>query len=275
MTTLATHPTAELPTDHLAPRLSFRGVLRSELGKLTSLRSTRVAAVGVVPLVVAGAVLHAFVYAHTRGPEPVTVSSRAAWQYVLAGGADAGELVGAVLAALLLGSEYAARVLLTTFVAAPRRLLVGAAKVVALLAPLAVLVAVGLLAGAALSTPLLTTVAPAGPPAAALGVAAGDVVVVLVCSLLGLSATALVRSAAGGITIVLAVLLVLPVVVPLLHPALGVDLAPFLLTYAAPMAAALHDPAGPGALVRDVLVTAAWVVVPGAGAAVALVRRDV
>ena len=74
---------------------------------------------------------------------------------------------------------------------------------------------------------------------AVVGVALGDVVVVLVCALLALAVTALVRSTAGGVTIVLAVLLVLPVAVPSLHAVLGVDLVPLLLTYAAPMAAAL------------------------------------
>ena len=109
---------------------------------------------------------------------------------------------------------------------------------------------------------------------AVVGVALGDVVVVLVCALLALSVTTLVRSTTGGVTIALAVPLVLPVAVPSLHAVLGVDLVPLLLTYAAPMAAALHDPAGTGALVRDVAVTAAWTVVPAATVAFALVRRD-
>jgi len=274
MTILDTPTTTTTTPRRSEPRLSFRGVLRSELGKLTSLRSTWVAALCVPLLVALGTVLQAFVVAHTLGPVPVHVSSEAAWRKALSGGTAAGELAGAVLAALVVGSEYTGRVALTTFVAAPRRMLVGAAKVVALLVPLAVLVAVGFLAGVGLSLPLVTSAAGAGPSRVVVGAALGDVLVVLVCALLTLAVTTLVRSTAGGITIVLVVLLVLPVAVPSLPAVLGVDLVPLLLTYAAPMAAALHDPAGPGALVRDVVVTVAWMVVPAAAAAFALVRRD-
>jgi ABC-2 type transport system permease protein len=271
MTVLDTPTT---PTTPVEPRLSFRGVLRSELGKLTSLRSTRTAAL-CVPLVVAlGTVLQAFVMAHTVGPVPVQVGFRPAWQKVLSGGTAAGELAGAVLAALAVGSECTGRVALTTFVAAPRRLLVAVAKVVALLVPLAVLVAVGFGVGTALALPLVTPTAGTGPVLPVVGTALGDVVVVGVCALLALAVTALVRSTAAGVTIVLAVLLVLPVAVPSLDAVLGVDLVPLLLTYAAPMAAALHDPTGPGALLRDLVVTGVWTVVPAAAAAVALVRRD-
>jgi ABC-2 type transport system permease protein len=275
MTTLDARPTTTATTRRSGPRLSFRGVLRSELRKLTSLRSTRVALLCVPLLVALGTVLQAFVVAHTLGPVPVHLASGAVWRKALSGGTAAGELTGAVLAALVIGSEHTGRVALTTFVAAPRRLLVGAAEVVALLVPLAVLVAVGLLVGTGLSLPLVTATAGGGPSRGVVGAALADVLVVLVCAFLALAVTTLVRSTAGGITIVLVVLLVLPVAVPSLPAVLGVDPVPLLLTYAAPMAAALHDPAGPGALVRDVLVTVAWVVVPGAAAAAALVRRDV
>ena len=274
MTATDVRTTRDVATTTVEPRLSFRGLLRSELGKLTSLRSVRVAALCVPPLVAGGAVLRAFVHAHTLGPAPVPVPAEIVWQGVLSGGTGAGELAAVVLAALAAGSEYTGRVALTTFVAAPRRLLVALAKVVALLVPLAVLVALGLLAGTALSLPLVTATGVAGPPLGLVGTAAGDAGAVLACAVLALAVTMLARSTAAGITVALGVLLVLPVVVPLLHPVLGVDLGPFLLTYAAPMAAALHDPAGPGALVRDVVVTVAWVVVPGAAAASALVRRD-
>ena len=257
------------------PRLSFRGVLRSELGKLTSLRSTRVAALCVPLLVVAGMLLRAFAYAQTAAVAPVGVAPAAAWADVLNVGTQAGELAAVVLAALAVGSEYTGRVALTTFTAEPRRLHVLAAKVVAVLVPLAVLVAVGLGIGAALSAPLMTTAGLAGPTDRTAASALPGLLVVLACALLTLAVTTLSRSTAAGMAVVIAVVLVLPTVVGLLHRASGLDLFPFLLTYAAPMALALDDPAGASDLLRDVVVTLGWLVVPGAGAALALVRRDV
>ncbi len=256
-------------------RLSFGGVLRSELGKLTSLRSTRVAALCVPLLVVAGMLLRAFAYVQTAAVAPVGVSPAAAWTDVLDVGTQAGELAAVVLAGLAVGSEYTSRVALTTFTAEPRRLRVLAAKVVVVLVPLVVLSAVGFLAGTALTSPVMTSAHLGGPSVAALGPALGDLAVLLAYALFALAVAALTRSTAAGITIVLAVLLVVPVAVGLLDRALGVDLVPFLLTYAAPMALALHDPDGAGALVSDVVVTVVWLVVPGVAAALTLVRRDV
>lgn len=257
------------------PRLSFPGVLRSELGKLTSLRSLRVAGLCVPLLVVAGMLLRAFAYAQTAAVAPVGVAPAAAWADVVNVGTQAGELAAVVLAALAVGSEYAGRVALTTFTAEPRRLRVLAAKVVAVLVPLAVLVAVGLGVGAALSAPLMTNAGLAGPTDRTAGSALPDLLVVLACALLTLAVTTLARSTAAGIAVVIAVVLVLPTAVGLLHRASGLDLFPFLLTYAAPMALALDDPAGAQDLLRDGVVTLGWLVVPGAGAALALVRRDV
>jgi ABC-2 type transport system permease protein len=264
--------TRTLPAE---PRLSFGGVLRSELGKLTSLRSTRVAALCVPLLVVAGMLLRAFAYAQTAAVAPVGVPPAAAWTDVLNVGTQAGELAAVVLAALAVGSGYTSRVALTTFTAEPRRLRVLAAQVVAVLVPLAALVVAGFVVGAALAAPLMTSAGLAGPAARTAGPALPDLLVVLALALLTLAVTTLSRSTAAGIAVVLAVVLVLPTVVGLLHRATGVDLFGFLLTYAAPMALALDDPEGAGALVRDAVVTLAWLVVPGAAAALTLVRRDV
>lgn len=269
MTAVDTRPTTA------TARLGFAGVLRSELGKLGSLRSIRIAAVCTVLLVVAGMALRAFAFAQVAASVPVGVPAGPAWREVVDTGLQAGRLAAVVLAALAVGSEYRDRAALSTFTAAPRRLLVLAAKAVALLVPAAALVAGGLVAGALLSAPMMDAAALSAPLPAVLAAAVPDLVVVLATTVLAFSLTLLTRSTAAGITVVLAVLLVLPVAAALLGQVLGTELAPFLLTYAAPMAAALHDPAGTGALVRDVVVTAAWLVVPAGAAAAALVRRDV
>ena len=269
MTAVAARTTAS------GPRLAFSGVLRSELGKLTSLRSTRIAAASAVLLIAAGMLLRAWAFAQTAANVPVGVPGRIAWQEVLDTGLQPGRLAVVVLVALAVGSEYRDRVALSTFTAAPRRLLVLGAKAVALLVPAAVLVAGGLLVGALVSLPLMTAADLTAAPTEILAPAASGLVVTLVVAVLAGAVTLLTRSTAAGITIVLAVLLVLPVAALLIGHVLGADLSPFVLTYAAPMAAALQDPDGAGALARDLAVTAAWLVLPAAAAGAALVRRDV
>lgn len=270
--TVLTHTASD--TDRVAP-LRFRSVLRSELGKLTSLRSLRVAMIAVPVLIVAGVVLRAWAYGQTAQATDVGVPALLAWQDVFDIGVHGGELAVVVLAAVAVGSEYTGRAALSTFVAVPRRLLVLAAKSAVVLGAVAVLSAIGLVVGRALAAPSMASAHLAASWSATAGDEVSSLALLLVVTVLALAAGVLTRSTAAGITVVLGVLLVLPVAANLVGRVIGVDLAPFLLTYAAPMTTALHDPAGAGALAGDVAVTALWLVVPGVAAAVALRRRDV
>jgi ABC-2 type transport system permease protein len=270
MTAVRSDTTSAAPS-----RLRFRGVLRSELGKLGSLRSLRVAMATVPLLVAGGMLLRAWAYAQTAQHAPVGVPSADAWADVVSIGTHAGELAVVVLAAIVAGAEYTARAAVSTYLAVPRRLPVAAAKAVVVLAATAVLAALGFAAGVVVSAPFLTAAHLASSGAAVVGDAASSVVLLLIVALVTLAVGTFTRSTAAGIAIVLALLLVGPTVAGLLGSVIGIDLAPFTLTYAAPVLTALHDPAGPAALAGDAVVTAAWLVVPGAAAALALVRRDV
>lgn len=271
----AVDATAPVRTTSPAPRVTFTGVLRSELGKLTSLRSTRVAAVAVPVLLAGGMLLRAWAYSVSARSGAVGVPPELAWTDVLDLGTRAAELGAIVLAALAVGSEHAGRAGLSTYVAVPRRLLVLGAKAVAVLVPLAVLLVLGLVAGTAVSSSFMTSAGLGPSSALPVGTALADLGLVLACAVLVLAATTLLRSTAAGITVALVLLLVLPPLASIAGAALGLDLVPLLLTYAAPMALTLHDPDGSGALVRDVVVTLGWLVVPSTAAALALVRRDV
>lgn len=257
-------------------RLAFPGVLRSEFGKLTSLRSIRIAALAVVLLGVVGTALRAFGYADIADPALIGVPPVVAWRHVLDVGVEAAQLPAIVFAVLAMGSEYTARVALTTFTAAPRRLVLLAAKAVVTIGSVAVLTAVGLALGIAVSAPLMAAAQLAGPSADAVGGVVSGVVLVVVWAVLALAVTVLTRSTAAGITVVLAVLFVLPVVADLIGGIARADVGSFLLSYAAPMVtAAIHEPVGAAQLGGALAVTLAWLIVPSAVAALALVRRDV
>jgi ABC-2 type transport system permease protein len=256
-------------------RVRFRHVLRAELGKLTSLRSLRTAMAAVPLLVAAGLLLRAWAYAQTALTTPVGVPGRFAWQDVLTVGVDAGELAVVVLAAVAVGSEYTGRAAISTFLAVPRRLEALAAKWTVVLGAITLLSAVGLVAGTAIAAPFMDSAHLRAVWPATVGDEVSSLVLLLVVAVFALAVSTLTRSTAAGITVVLAVLLVVPVAAGLVGRVLGVDLGPFLLTYAAPMATALQDPAGAGALAGEVAVTVLWLAVPGVLAAVALRRRDV
>jgi ABC-2 type transport system permease protein len=256
-------------------RVRFRGVLRAEAGKTTSLRSLRISMAALPLLIAAGMLLRAWAYAQTAANGPVGVPPAFGWQDVLGIGVHAGELGAVVLAAILAGSEYTARAAVSTYLAVPHRLVVLAAKALVLVAATAVLAAIGLLVGAVVSAPFMAQAHLAQPWSATAGDAASGAVLLVIVAVLTLAVGTLTRSTAAGIAIVLAVLLVGGTVAGLLGAVTGVDLGPFVLTYAAPMLTALHDPAGPGALAGDAVVTALWLAVPAAAAGVALVRRDV
>ncbi|MFD1719973.1 hypothetical protein [Amnibacterium endophyticum] len=256
-------------------RVRFRSVLRSELGKLASLRSLRVSMAAVPLLLAGGMLLRAWAYALTAQHGPVGVAPAAAWADVVDIGAHGGELAVVVLTAIAAGSEYTARAAVSTYLAVPRRLVVLAAKTVVVLAATVVLAAVGLLAGALLSAPFMARADLDAAWTAVAGPAASAAALLLIVGAVTLAIGTLTRSTAAGITIVLAILLAGGAVAGLLGVVLGVDLVPFTLTYAAGVLTTLRDPAGPATLVGEGLVTAAWVVVPGAAAALALVRRDV
>jgi ABC-2 type transport system permease protein len=268
--------TATVPRSLPPVRLAFSGLLRSELIKLTSLRSIRYTAIVSVLLVIAGMVLRAWSYAPDADPGGAGISSLEAWRMVIGTGLPAAEIPVVVLAVLVAGSEYVNRAVLQTFVAAPRRLPVLAAKTLVAVATVAVVVGLGVVIGAIASLPLMHAAHLAGPTPEVIGTAVSEIVLLAVYATFALLTATLLRSTAGAITVVLAVLLVLPVGIGLLSTVTGTDLLPYVFSYAASMTtAAIDQPSVAHELGRALPVTLAWLLAPGAAAVAALLRRDV
>lgn len=209
-----TAATATQPTDQREPRLTFLGTVRSEWIKLRTLRSTWWCA-GV--LVVLSGLIGLLVSLALAGDQrlPPTQQDALAVQ-VLTLSVNFTQLVAAVLGVLVISGEYGTGMIRSTFTAVPRRLPAVLAKLLVLA------VAVGLigLASTALtvlvSAPVLGAQGVGLAPDAALWlpVLGGSLYLVLV-AVLAFSIGALLRNSAGGISTVLGLLLVAPVVVSL------------------------------------------------------------
>lgn len=182
-----------------------------------------------------------------------------------------------VLGALLVTGEYGSRSITSTLAAVPQRgvLLAGKALLVALLVtPFALLSST---LAAATSLPVLRGQGQ-GPaprltdPAVVAAVTGTTLFLVLTC-LLGLAVGTLVRSTAGAVVGLTAVLFLLPVLVQLI-PALNSSVGPWLPTSAGSAVLVRGDRTGyPGAVVGQLLV-AGYVTVALAAAAARLQRAD-
>lgn len=267
-----------------APRLSFGGVLKSERIKLSSLRSIRItllitllASAG-LSLLSAWAMKSSFSY---EGVEVFALSADALQSYLLTVSTFASPflaLIFGVLGVFVMSSEYSSGMILSSLAAVPKRtpMYFGKALVLAAIAAVTalVLVAVGLAIGVLflpdaaseiLSVPVLT---------GALGA-----IVYLVCvALLGFGFAAILRSTAGGISVVAGLIFVLPIGFQFLSMT-GWEWVPTVAKYL-PMAlgstlsmgdvAASTDPSYWLAMIAIVL----WAAVPAALGLAVLKSRD-
>lgn len=267
-----------------APRLSFGGVLKSERIKLSSLRSIRItllitllASAG-LSLLSAWAMKSSFSY---EGVEVFALSADALQSYLLTVSTFASPflaLIFGVLGVFVMSSEYSSGMILSSLAAVPKRtpMYFGKALVLAAIAAVTalVLVVVGLAIGVLflpdaaseiLSVPVLT---------GALGA-----IVYLVCvALLGFGFAAILRSTAGGISVVAGLIFVLPIGFQFLSMT-GWEWVPTVAKYL-PMAlgstlsmgdvAASTDPSYWLAMIAIVL----WAAVPAALGLAVLKSRD-
>jgi ABC-2 type transport system permease protein len=130
-----------------------------------------------------------------------------------------GQVVVVVLAVLVMSNEYGTRMIKTTLTATPRRGLVVAGKVAVLTAAILVAGLLGVLASLLIARTILArngfTAANGYPPLSladepTLRAAVGSVLYLGLVALLSLGVGAIVRDTAGGITAVLALLFVFP-----------------------------------------------------------------
>lgn len=195
------------------PRLGFRGVLRAEWIKLRTLRSTWWCAGVLVVLSALIGLLISLVVPDGRLP-PAQQDALAV--QVLTLSVNFTQLVAAVLGVLVITGEYGTGMIRSTFTAVPRRLPAVLAKLLVL--------AVSVLALALVATALTALVAGPVLGARGIGIAAdgalwlpvlGSSVYLALVAVLAFAIGALVRNSAGGISAVLGLLLVLPIVVNL------------------------------------------------------------
>ena len=257
-------------------RVNALGVVRSEWGKLLSVRSstTTLASAGatmlVVGLIFAG--ILGGVLSSGEGPDDLTDPTAAALSGTLLA-----QLIIGVLGVLAITSEYATGLIRTTLTVVPNRLSVlGAKAAVVTAATFPVMLAsslVAFLAGQALigSGDLATaSLGDAGVLRAVIGTAG----YLTGIALLGLAAGTLLRSTAAAISTLVAAVFLLPGLGAVLLPASWRDnVLPYLPSNAGTAFTSVTpspELLSPG---TGLAVFAAWVLIPLALAAVALERR--
>lgn len=283
MSTLtATPETPETtPTASARPayRVTGRRVLASEWAKLWSLRSTWITlGLGLLFLVAFGVIAasHYTSNLHSGRPPEHDFASATAVSLSLFG-TNFAQLALGVLGVLVTAGEYSTGMIRSTMAAVPRRLPVLWSKaavygVVALVVATAGAFAAFLIGSRIVSgTPAALGLGHAGVVRSLLG--AG-----LYLGLVGVIGTALgvlLRSVAGGISVLVAALMLVPGLVSLLPSSWQGDISPYLPSHAGESLFALtHDSTtlSPGA---GLLVFLGWTALALAGAAYRLLRSDV
>jgi ABC-2 type transport system permease protein len=275
-------------------RLSFGGILRSEWIKLISLRSTVWCYVILVVLTIGMTALLAGL-SGVGVPEEGTgafssEAVQATWLQTATVGTNLGQLVVAVLGAIVITGEYGTGMIRSTFAAVPGRTAALVGKIVVFGGVTFVVSFVSLVLSALLAAPLLAA------NGYAVDVADGNVWLGLVgaagfVTLIGLMALGIgtiLRNTAGAIATALGLLLVLPGILQIFAAVTQIewlfDVVAFLPSSAG--AALTSYPTTPveyppGVFVpltlepvQALLVLIAWVAVPLVVGAVLLKRRD-
>jgi len=259
-------------------RVTGRHVLRSEWAKLWSLRSTWITlGLGLLFLVAFG-VIAAIRYKSSivagQQMDPDFASSTALSVSLF--GIPIAQLALGVLGVLVTAGEYSTGMIRSTLAAVPRRLPMLWSKsavfgVVALAvgivgAFITFLVASSIVSG----TPAAVTISDAGVVRSLLG--AG-----LYLGLVGVIGTALgalLRSVAGGISVLVAALMLIPGLISLLPSSWQNTVKPYLPSDAGQSMFALHHTANALTPTAGLLVFLGWTVLALAGAAWRLVRTD-
>ena len=278
MSTMTTSPAATVAPTRPAYRVTWRHVLRSEWTKLWSLRSTWITlGLGLVFLVGFGLISAARYRSNVTSGQPLDPDFAQATAVSLSlFGTNFAQLALGVLGVLVAAGEYSTGMIRSTLTAVPRRLPVLWAKsgvfgLVALLvgvtgAFLAFLFGSGIVAG----TPAAMTLSDAGVVRSLFG--AGLYLGLI--GVIGVALGALLRSVAGGISVLVGALMLIPGLISLLPKAWQTDLGPYLPSNAGQSMFALTHDSTSLAPTAGLLVFLGWTVLALGGAAVRLARSD-
>jgi ABC-2 type transport system permease protein len=241
-------------------RLTFAGVIRSEWIKLRTLRSTWWCGGVIVGLSVLFGVLIALVL--PAGDRPPAQQDSLAVQ-VITVSINFSQLVAAVLGVLVITGEYGTGMIRSTFAAVPRRIPAVLAKLLVLAVATFAIGVASMALTALAAAPLLGAhgIGLAADAALWLPVLGGAVFLALI-AVLAFAIGALLRNSAAGISTVLGLLLVAPVLVTL---AAALTRAAWLQSVAAVLPSnaggqlfRYASPVGPGLGAADGLVLNGW-----------------
>ena len=258
--------------------MTGRRVLRSEWAKLWSLRSTWITlGLGLVFLVGFGLISAARYKSNISSGQPLDPDFAHATALSLSlFGTNFAQLALGVLGVLVTAGEYSTGMIRSTLAAVPRRLPVLWSKsavfgVVALLvgtvgAFLAFVFGNAIVAG----TPAAMSLSDPGVLRSLLG--AG--LYLGLVGVIGVALGALLRSVAGGISVLVGALMLIPGLVSLLPKSWQADISPYLPSNAGQAMFALTHDATTLAPAAGMLVFAGWTVLVLGGAAYRLARSD-
>ena len=273
-------------------RLSFAGIVRSEWIKLRSLRSTFWCYLIVIVLTIGLAALVASAIptdgaVGRPGAAPAApVPPDATWLTVSTIGVAFGQLVVAVLGALVITGEYGTGMIRSTFTAVPRRLPALAAKALVFGVVTFVLTLAALVAGALLAAPILDGrgIHPDLGDSSVWWALVGGAAYLTLLGLLAMAIGLIIRASAGAIATALGLVLVVPIIFNLLASLTKADwvqnVSAFLPSAAGGRAYAFQATGGvtDGIVTlgggQGLLVLAAWFVVAAVVGAVMVKRRD-
>lgn len=259
-------------------RVTGRHVLRSEWTKLWSLRSTWITLVlGLVFLVAFGLISAARYKSNIGSGQPMDPDFADATALNLSlFGTNFAQLALGVLGVLVTAGEYSTGMIRSTLTGVPRRLPVLWSKsavfgVVALLvgtvgAFLAFIFGNAIVAG----TPAAMSLSDAGVVRSLLGTG----LYLGLVGVIGVALGALLRSVAGGISVLVAALMLIPGLVSLLPTSWQGDISPYLPSNAGQAMFALTHDATTLAPAAGTLVFVGWTVLVLGGAAYRLARSD-
>ncbi|MCF3178227.1 ABC transporter permease [Streptomyces sioyaensis] len=278
VTVTRTSAAAPAPPAPRAYRLTGLRVLRSEWAKLWSLRSTWITlALGLLFLVAFG-IISAARYKSTidsgqqLDPEDVHATALSLSLF----GTNFAQLALGVLGVLVTAGEYSTGMIRSTLAAVPRRLPVLWSKAAAfglvalLVGMLGVFVAFPFASGVVSGTPAAMDFSHAGVVRALLGAGLYLGLVGVIGAALG----ALLRSVAGGVSVLVGTLMLIPGLISLLPSSWQDDISPYLPSTAGQsMFALTHDSTTLSPTV-GLAVFLGWTLLALAGAAYRLVRSD-
>ncbi|MER8187248.1 ABC transporter permease [Kitasatospora sp. NPDC094015] len=260
-------------------RVTAARVLRSEWAKLWSLRSTWITlGLALLFLVAFGLIAAAqFKSRLDSGRHMDRDFADATTLSLSLFGTNFAQLALGVLGVLITAGEYSTGMIRSTLAAVPRRLPVLWSKA-AVYGVIALLLATaGVFAAFLIDTGILT-----GTPAAmdlssagALRGLLGAGLYLALVGVIGVALGALLRSVAGGISVLVASLMLVPGLVSLLPTSWQNHIGPYLPSHAGEAMFALHHDSTTLSPTAGLVVFLLWTVLALAGAAVRLVRTDV